>query len=533
MLKFKNRTLVFYITLIFIVSFVLRYKLLFNFFVLDDFILVVNNSFLTSFSNLLEVLNPKNLFSVLPIRCGARPVTIASLIIDYKFYNLNPFGYHLTNLTLHSINSSLLFLFCYYLKKDSKLFPFVVSLFYSLHPVQTEVVSSIGFRADLLLSMFSLISLNLVNLFKNKISLVQNKSIHLIIFCFICLAFFSKENAIVLPVIIFIYTYLFCRNSKLISFSFITFITMIFLFFFFWIERFPVPLYFSIYPSLPVNTIPLADITTYIYTFFTALFYNVLHILYPVNLSVDYTLVFSKYILILMIIFSLSFIFIMLYTKDKYIKFSMLTLLIMYLPASNIIPLVNTIADRYMYFPMIAISILFGLLVIKLQKIINTKLLIFLLVCLFALNTALSYDRGLVYNNQYSLYFDAMMKNPRNIRVLYNMSVAYLDNKEYQKSLDLLNKLIELNPNYIRESVWFLMGMNYDGLDDKKQAKYYYLKSFLLAPQNQEFVDKFISIFPSVDDALYYLLNNTKSLDKEIILTIQDYQKSKNTTEIK
>ena len=36
------------------------------------------------------------------------------------------------------------------------------------------------------------------------------------------------------------------------------------------------------------------------------------------------------------------------------------------------------------------------------------------------------------------------------------------------------------------------------------------MKAFLLSPDNQEFLDKFISMFPSADNALYYLLTNTK-----------------------
>ena len=533
MLKVRNKVLIFYIAVIFIISFVLRYKLLFNYFVIDDYILVINNSFISSISGLIEVLNPKNFFSVLPIRCGARPFTIVSFVLDYHFFNLNPFGYHLINLILHSINSCLLFLFCYNLKKDSKAFPFIVALFYSLHPIQTEVVNTISFRADLLLSLFSLTALNLINFFNIKTFILNKKCLYLIIFLFVCFAFLSKENAIALPVIIFIYIYLFYKNNNLLKFSFITFIVVISLFFFFWIERFPVPLYFSIYPSLPANFNPLANVTSYMYTLFTALFYNILHVLYPVYLSVDYTLIFSKYIFVFAVLFIITIAYTLLYIKDKYIKFSLLALIIAYLPVSNLIPLVNTIADRYMYYPMIFISILFGLLVLKLKKFMSFKLLISFIILLLIVNTAISYDRGIVYNNQYSLYFDAIIKNPNHPRALYNMAIAYYDNKEYEKSLDLLNRLSNINPSYNRELVWFIMGHNYKALKNNELAKQYYMKVFLLAPQNQDFLDVFISMFPSVDSALYYLLNNTKSLDDEIILSFQQYQKSQNTVEIK
>ena len=113
------------------------------------------------------------------------------------------------------------------------------------------------------------------------------------------------------------------------------------------------------------------------------------------------------------------------------------------------------------------------------------------------------------------------------------MAVAYSNNKEYSKSLDLLNKLSYENPNYNRDLVWFIMGSDYENLNDNESAKKYYMKAFLLNSKNQEFLDKFISMFTSVDNALYYLLNNTNSLDNKIILSFQQYKKSKNTVEIK
>ncbi len=144
------------IVLIFVISFVARYNVLFGQYVLDDFILVVYNTFITDIKNLVVLLNPVNFIEVLPIRCGARPFTIATLIVDFWISSSNPVWYHFVNLLLHSVNSCLVFSFCYLLRKDSLLFPVGSALFFSLHPIQTEVVSVISFRADLLLTFFSL-----------------------------------------------------------------------------------------------------------------------------------------------------------------------------------------------------------------------------------------------------------------------------------------------------------------------------------------------------------------------------------------
>ena len=180
-----------FIIFIFVVSFVSRYSVLFGHYVLDDFVLIVYNRFITDINNIFLLLNPVNIVEVLPIKCGARPITIATLMIDFWIGALNPFWYHLTNLLLHSINSCLVFSFCYLLKKDISLFPVSSALFFSLHPIQTEVVSVISFRADLLLVFFSLLALNMINFLNiHSIKEVNKKIIFLFVFLFVFFSFF-------------------------------------------------------------------------------------------------------------------------------------------------------------------------------------------------------------------------------------------------------------------------------------------------------------------------------------------------------
>jgi hypothetical protein len=43
-------------------------------------------------------------------------------------------------------------------------------------------------------------------------------------------------------------------------------------------------------------------------------------------------------------------------------------------------------------------------------------------------------SKSLVYANQYTLYKDAVLKNPQNVRTSYNMAVAYIANQEYENA---------------------------------------------------------------------------------------------------
>jgi hypothetical protein len=102
---------------------------LFSSFLGDDFFVVVNNNFVKSWNNLPLLFSKSYLTSErdLPylgkLFIGAgeltyRPVVTLTYFIDYSIGELNPFGYHLTNLLLHAANAILLFSLIFLLAKN-------------------------------------------------------------------------------------------------------------------------------------------------------------------------------------------------------------------------------------------------------------------------------------------------------------------------------------------------------------------------------------------------------------------------------
>lgn len=88
---------------------------------------------------------------------SARPVVLASLLIDRALWGDSPWGYHLTNVALHAAASAALAAVA-----SSAATPVVgllAGLLFALHPVQTEAVCGITFRADPLAALFGLIAL--------------------------------------------------------------------------------------------------------------------------------------------------------------------------------------------------------------------------------------------------------------------------------------------------------------------------------------------------------------------------------------
>lgn len=137
-----------------------------------------------------------------------RPMQVLSLMIDTELGNSEPWMYHLSNLILHLFTVIALFFF---LKKTEirEEISFLLALIFSIHPLFTNAVAWIPARGDILLCLFSIISfITFVEYFHTK------KIIFFILHAFVfLLVLFSKETAVLLPVIILTYFYFVQRNK--------------------------------------------------------------------------------------------------------------------------------------------------------------------------------------------------------------------------------------------------------------------------------------------------------------------------------
>ncbi len=122
-----------------------------NQFAYDDEFTIVENYFVKTWEN-LPLLFSKDYFRFSG-ELSYRPVVTLSYFIDYALWKLNPFGFHLTNTLLHTLNSVLLFLL---LKRifNCRTTSFIATLIFSCHPVLTEAVNAISYREDLLTATF-------------------------------------------------------------------------------------------------------------------------------------------------------------------------------------------------------------------------------------------------------------------------------------------------------------------------------------------------------------------------------------------
>ena len=125
------------------------------------------------------------------------PLTLLSYSLEYRFFKLNPFAYHLTNLILHLLNGLLVFWLILMLK-GGVLTSLVVSLLFGIHPLHVESVAWIFERKDLLYSFFFLGSL-IVYLAYLKTRGVRYYALSLFLFL---LSLFLKSMAVTLPFVL-------------------------------------------------------------------------------------------------------------------------------------------------------------------------------------------------------------------------------------------------------------------------------------------------------------------------------------------
>lgn len=190
--------------LIVLIVFGIYHKTLNTFFVSDDF------EFLSLFRQSHD-LSFDALFGFMKDLGLIRPLAVASKWLDHTLWAFDPRGYHLTNILLHAVNSFLVFLILYSLRRKYVLSAFCALLF-AVYPVHQEVVAWISNRADLLCGFFFLLALFLYVLSRKKDTLRSAGALFSLVAFLLALG--SKEMAITLPLIIILLDYLLPHDGK-------------------------------------------------------------------------------------------------------------------------------------------------------------------------------------------------------------------------------------------------------------------------------------------------------------------------------
>jgi tetratricopeptide (TPR) repeat protein len=370
------------------------------------------------------------------------PLTLLSYSLEYRFFKLNPFVYHLTNLIFHLLNGLLVFWLIWMLK-GGVLISLVVSLLFAIHPLHVESVAWISERKDLLCSFFFLGSLIV---YLTYLKTRRMRAYFLSLFLFL-LSLLSKSMAVTLPLVLFLCDYLLDRKfDRKCLIEKIPFLVIAFI--------------FGIIASFALRSSGMVDPKSS-FSFFKNIFIisEVLtsyfsKLVLPIKLSCVYPFIkgitsFWSYVSLTTI---LGFLIagILLGRYNKKITFGTLFFFITILP---VLP-IKIVADRYSYIPSIGIFFIaaegfYWVYRSKLEPIKIVKpILAILLIGILGTFSFLTWERCHVWKDSISLW-NNVLKNYPSLPIAYNnRGEVYLRRGDYDKAISDFNEALRIDPDY-------------------------------------------------------------------------------------
>ena len=484
-------------------------------FVFDDESVVVGDQSITHLSNIPKYFTAQEGFHKV-IGRYYRPVISASYAVDYALGGLKPFGFHLTNIIIHIINSLLvlkllLLIFGSEGNKISKNLlyaAFFGTLIFAVHPVHTEAVTWVSGRTDSLSFTFFAASF----IYYIKYSRLQ-KTFHLfLLLLYYIFSLLSKEMAITFPVVVILYDMMLNNgfNKEFITkrlpvYIILGGVSVIYLFLR-WLILKDVPqreTYFYFYHKdfLTVLLTMLQTIPLYF-----RLLVAPVGLLYHYNGYLPYVSSFasiSAVYSLVFILFALGAV-VFLYRKFPVVSFSVLIVFVTLLPVMNIVPTMNFMAERFLYIPSMAFSIVITFLFIKLNTGRTKQILYSLIIILAVFYSYLTYLRNFDWKDNNTLFLSADDK-PGTV-VYVNIGNIYANSHEhdkaevyYRKALELKDETLLANTNLGKI---FLIRGNFDS------AYYYIYKSYMLDTLSPEPMLALAQLFSSnneIPDAIKWL----------------------------
>jgi tetratricopeptide (TPR) repeat protein len=400
-----------------------------------------------------------------------RPMLTISYMLDAVFSGENPFLYHLDSILVHIAVGLLLFVFLKKLKIRENL-AFIFAMIFAVHPVLSQAVGWIPGRNDSLLALFCLACFIFFIDFlkKQKIKYLWLSSL------FLLLAYFTKESALLLPILMIVYAVLLTDKKSLMQN--IWGIILV------WILVFVPWLYLRSIALLSGGAqYPLIHSLQIVFNNSPAILLYLGKVLIPVNLTVlptlqDSTLVYG--------IVSLGIIVILLIaSKQKrynYLFFGLLWFFAFLLP-SFLRPGSDYVADfleHRLYVPIIGLFVILGeidwLKNINLKKKVYFWPLVFVIIGLSVVNIIHSRK----FSNRLVFWQDAVKHSPHHPLAHKNLGAMYYLDGNLDKAEEEFIKSVELNPT--EPMIHNNLGLIYYRKGDYQDAEAQYKKELEINP---------------------------------------------------
>jgi Flp pilus assembly protein TadD len=426
-----------------------------NDFVWDDKFLVLDNDYIKSWSHL-----PKIFISHLYASTGIesnyyRPMQVISYLFDYSIWGLRPYGYHLSSLLLHILNTALVYAILVAVLSSQGL-AFWAAAFFATAPAISGITYYIAARADLLMALCLFASLLLfIKYIKNNNPFIYATSIS-----FFILSLLSREAAVVLPALLILELHrikprgevwnrktLFVLLPYLVVLAVYIVSRLTFLNFSQAGEGLPGSSYIAAMPLWRRLLTDFRIIPKYIRLF-----------LLPHDLHMEWYIEPARIIfqidILLSVIFSavLSF---LIYKASKYenlILYGAIWFLLNLTPVLNIYPISVFFGDGWLYVPSVGFFII---LVVCFKRFIlvtiSREMATALAICFLGYYSIFTFFFGNVWKNTPTVLHNVLKyenQSPFIFLTYNNLGIAYNDRGEFENAIKYLKKSIMANPRY-------------------------------------------------------------------------------------
>ncbi|MFO7871989.1 MAG: tetratricopeptide repeat protein [Kiritimatiellia bacterium] len=355
----SGRRTLFHVLLICAVILLVNGNTLFFGFSIDDYPLIVNNSFVRNTANIPRLLSPA--YFPEAGQFSYRPVETLSYIIDYRLSGLNPFGYHVHNLLLALAGALLLYAYVR-IASGSPHTALLSALVFAVHPVNSEAISAVSYRNDPQVLVFALTALCLHARAARVSAPVRRHLLSALSLTALAAALLTKESALAIAGFLLLHEYALERRSLpgslKAAWPFIT-LTAVFLILRFTLlrapqETYPEPLAERLYI---VPRIFLLELRQLFFPYPLRAYYQ-FHI--PEELFTGTTVL--LYLVLVSVCAAYAFLFIRkpVSLQAHYAIFAFGWVLLSLVLVSNIYPLAWPYVEKYLYIPSAGLSVFLG-----------------------------------------------------------------------------------------------------------------------------------------------------------------------------
>jgi len=423
---------------------------------------------------------------------SSRPIGFLSFALNYHFYGLDVWGYHLVNLAIHIVNAVLVWWLVMLtmatpvmrgqpISRHKGAMALFTALLFVSHPLATQSVTYIVQRLASLATLFYLLSLALYV----KGRLGEGNKDRWVFFFYIgsilcaVLGMLTKEIVFTLPFALILCEYSFIRTDtwkidiKDKGTQIPVIILGIFVVLFF--LNFSVDIFNPIPPLLNQGYDYPITAWQYLLTQFSVILTYIRLFILPLNQNLDYDYPISHSLFewhTLFGLLSLAGILvlgILLFRRYRLIAFGIFWFFLTLSVESSIIPISqNVIFEHRTYLPgfgffLVLTGIVFYFLWDRYRQVSVAALVLLVLT-----NTVLTYERNKVWKTEYSLWADCMKKSPNKPRPFNSYGKVLADAGHSSEALTYYDKAIKVSPHFYK--AYNNRGVAYWSLGNYNQA---------------------------------------------------------------